>query len=908
MKHVLPNQRQSVFKKFAPLLPALVVTLVLGLAGCDLWYKDMKGYLEYWTATAGVGEYQVVAEPDSQGDPSGRTTISTGTKLTVTAAIDNPDGHALNNSGVGPASDILKSVRISGPAGAAALSRASVTVGLTSLTFELAPLSSVPTTPESLQVEHKDFTVLLAPVRTETNMSPSNPLPLTFRYNTPPRMPLAVVYDSSTEKLRWPTGNEQWEMVTGSPSGDLDGCIFWAWPDGMTVIDAGTDEKRKKHPNCIAKFLMHDTGLGLDESLSVENCQADKIISSPPSSRPFSDYLSPDLDGYVIYCNNASGSPVTVYAVDIDGVRGAGITSSQPLHAITLNANGGTFGTRGDRVTVYRAADSTLTGGDLDVPTKSGYYLSGWTDGTGDVSFPCRADSITGTLTAQWLPEPPSGGSAPVTPPPAGNPNTFEVNPGDDLQDVLDDIIAKNDGSSTYTLLLKGDFTGTVLDISPSSPLKLKISSGTGSPVTIDATGMNDSVLKVGGQADVTLENVILTGGNTSNFGGGAYVEGKLTLEAGTSIKGNGANEGGGVYVKDGGELVMNDGEIGNNIAGNGGGVYVNSNATFTATGGTIGGSGSPNQATSNGGGIFIATDGAGELDGVTISHNTAATTGGGVLNNGTLTIASGQISNNEADYNGGGISNNTSNSTIIMSGGEISGNTAGNNGGGIYAAGGRLTIQNATINRNEVYRTGGGNIQGVGLHLSNATTTITNTQISGNTVNGSAQFDVDGGGIYLNKGTLNIESGAKISGHDIAHIMAGTSFGGGLYVADGTVNMNGGNISGNNALGSGVDNDAGQGVYIQNGTFNMGGDATVDLGNAVYLADGKTITITSELTGSKLVANIVRSTYTVGTQILEAGPGVNLTAAAGQFMVDMDIATGDSPYFVDSNGQLQPR
>ena len=85
-----------------------------------------------------------------------------------------------------------------------------------------------------------------------------------------------------------------------------------------------------------------------------------------------------------------------------------------------------------------------------------------------------------------------------------------------------------------------------------------------------------------------------------------------------------------------------------------------------------------------------------------------------------------------------------------------------------------------------------------------------------------------------------------------------------------------------------------------------MGGDATVNLGNAVYLADGKTVTITSELTGSQLVANIVRSTYTVGTQILEAGPGVNLTAAAGQFMVDMDIATGNSRYFVDSNGQLQ--
>ena len=147
----------------------------------------------------------------------------------------------------------------------------------------------------------------------------------------------------------------------------------------------------------------------------------------------------------------------------------------------------------------------------------------------------------------------------------------------------------------------------------------------------------------------------------------------------------------------------------------------------------------------------------------------------------------------------------------------------------------------------------------------------------------------LNGGGV-ANYGALEMSSGS-ISNNTAGHN------GGGINNA-GTLTMTGGSIEYNTATSDGG------GVY-QNGIFNMGDGATVNLGNDVYLASGKTITVTSGLTGS-LVANIKLSSYGVGTQLLEADSGVNLAAAAGKFMVNMDIATGDSAYFVDSSGRLQ--
>ncbi len=359
-------------------LAALCVALAVGLGGCrDMTFNgDMKGFLEYWTATLGVSNPQVPPE-DYQIDSSGRMTISTGEAVTVTATVENPDGHAVNG-GVGPSSDILKSVRISGEAGDIALSSGPrVTVSLTSLTLELPPLSPVPTE-ETRRAEHKDFTVLLAPVRTETNMSPSSPLSLTFRYNTPPGMPQAVKEDGGS--FRWPRKGENWDASSGS--------ICWAWPKDKTKAGGGS----AADPDYAAYFSIYD---GVTSKLEAE------VESDPPEST-----LTKDGIEYNVY--KATGlSPtasVKVYAEDGDRVRGEAAVSGE-IHTITLHGNGGTFGNgSAPSATMYAGAGSTIKVGNLETPSYPGLSLSGWSDkpsGGQPFDFP---PTMSGDLElyAQW--------------------------------------------------------------------------------------------------------------------------------------------------------------------------------------------------------------------------------------------------------------------------------------------------------------------------------------------------------------------------------------------------------------------------------------------------------------------------------------------------------------------------
>ena len=88
------------------------------------------------------------------------------------------------------------------------------------------------------------------------------------------------------------------------------------------------------------------------------------------------------------------------------------------------------------------------------------------------------------------------------------------------------------------------------------------------------------------------------------------------------------------------------------------------------------------------GGGIL--NDGDLTIEGCTISGN-SADNGGGIYNrklqsitgSGTITLIDGTISNNKAIHSGGGIYDNQG--TITLNSGDITENTAGDNGGGIY-------------------------------------------------------------------------------------------------------------------------------------------------------------------------------------------------------------------------------
>ena len=87
---------------------------------------------------------------------------------------------------------------------------------------------------------------------------------------------------------------------------------------------------------------------------------------------------------------------------------------------------------------------------------------------------------------------------------------------------------------------------------------------------------------------------------------------------------------------------------------------------------------------------------------------------------------------------------------------------------------------------------------------------------------------------------------------------------GGGVYVNNGTLIM-----QDSSAISSCTAADKGSGVYV-GGTFNMKGDALVDQNNDVYLADGKSITVTGALSHHP-AARITPDSYTDG-RVLATG------------------------------------
>lgn len=390
---------RSVFPRV--LFFALISLVLLCLAGCEYWFQDMKGFLEHWTGSVAVTGVEWKASPESQEDDSGRMTISTAATVTASVSIMNPDGYSLNlepGSGhIGAEGEALKSVRIYGSAGASARSRASITESSsTSMNLELLPISSV-STPESRRLEHTDFTITFVPVRSDSGVDSPHTQSLTLRYNTPPRMPLEVMFSADEQKLTW-MGADGWKLVQNTGTA-LDGYIFWAWPAGIAnPID----------PDYAALFQVYENG-----NLVREGAAADFMMTGQGA---LASLVPAELvaAGYDVYCCPAnSGVEVSVYAVDGEGVKSMAAVSGRAPHKIVLDAGDGFFSSNGSQSTnVYKSQGSLVSGSDFEIPTRSGQYLSGWALSAGgdSIRFPYSVDAPV-TLHALWAENPPSGES-----------------------------------------------------------------------------------------------------------------------------------------------------------------------------------------------------------------------------------------------------------------------------------------------------------------------------------------------------------------------------------------------------------------------------------------------------------------------------------------------------------------
>ncbi len=143
-----------------------------------------------------------------------------------------------------------------------------------------------------------------------------------------------------------------------------------------------------------------------------------------------------------------------------------------------------------------------------------------------------------------------------------------------------------------------------------------------------------------------------------------------------------------------------------------------------------------------------IDNEGTLTLTDVTLSSNTA-TEGGAIYNGGRLTITGGTVSGNTATFIGGGICNAFGDVRI---GGDCSiASNSGSYGGGVCQVGGAVTITGSTLKNNMAAYDGGG------ILVYGGSLTIGASTLSGNTAE-------DGGGIYNSGGDVKISDGCSIA------------------------------------------------------------------------------------------------------------------------------------------------
>ena len=206
----------------------------------------------------------------------------------------------------------------------------------------------------------------------------------------------------------------------------------------------------------------------------------------------------------------------------------------------------------------------------------------------------------------------------------------------------------------------------------------------------------------------------------------------------------------------------------------------------------------------SQGGGI--ENNGNLTLNDVVVDHNTGSYIGGGIINNGTLTVAYSRIIDNTSGEGGGAIMNY--NGSLSVTNSTLSGNT-GQYGGGIQNLN-TATIADSTLSDNVAGASGGG------IYNQGGTLTLTNSTVAGNNADSSS-----GGGVFVNNGTVNVSNSTLAGNSATDGVSGGTdNVSGTLSIAATIVADNtGGDCKGTVAdYGYNLDSDGSCGLTRANG------------------------------------------------------------------------------------------
>jgi len=198
-------------------------------------------------------------------------------------------------------------------------------------------------------------------------------------------------------------------------------------------------------------------------------------------------------------------------------------------------------------------------------------------------------------------------------------------------------------------------------------------------PTIIDASGLGTRAVVA--EWDTTLDGVIVTGGWTTEPGGGIYcVPASSPRILNCTVTRNFSEvQGGGLSSGEGSPLIRNSWFIENRSMG-------------------------------NGGAIFVDAPGTAILERCLVFQNSAGSRGGGVFGGGAVVMESSTLAENIASGSGGGIYYENDTSPLIVRSSIIAGNEANEDGGGLfvgYASEGNF--ENTVIAGNRSYGAGGG-------------------------------------------------------------------------------------------------------------------------------------------------------------------------------------------------------
>ncbi len=341
------------------------------------------------------------------------------------------------------------------------------------------------------------------------------------------------------------------------------------------------------------------------------------------------------------------------------------------------------------------------------------------------------------------------------------------------------ELVAALAGGGTVMFNCGGTNSPATIVLTSQKTISVSTTINGGSVITLSG-GNSTPLFLVNSGVTLTLNAITITQGHTSGHGGCLYVNGTLVVDAMTMTN---CNAGG--------------------ASSRGGAIYLDSGARATFVNTRV----LTNTATIYGGGIYNYAGSAATLTNVTLSGNHARY-GGGILNDGTLTLTNMTLSGNTSlfcgvytcDGDGGGI-DNTAPAAAALTNVTLSGNSAGLRGGGILNDG-TLTLNNVTLSGNTasfclvndlgiVCGGGGGGIYNDG------TATLTNVTLSGNSSGGCGNVCSGTGGGIFNAGTTTLTN-VTLSGNQSYDV------GGGIYRYSGTVTLKNtivANSSGGNCL-----------------------------------------------------------------------------------------------------------